>query len=475
MRKFKGATEVGMGPTNLKGRMILMSVALVGIVAVLFWMQLSGATQPEPSEGPGPSSGDERIVLPALPPGTFEQVADNEERQRAFVEADELKIVRAAVRRTTAGAIADSGAPTLSNAVHARLVADPDAQRGDWFSVRGQILEIASMDTGPGSSETEYVGTLRLDGRDENGGAGDGTDRFVHFRMLRTDDADLARGDWARLGGVFFKVLADEVDVAEPVVAPGPGVVPPPPVRETATGPLLVGPEILRSFEDFGTVTGITQEQWDEVRDDTFNRVTGPKDSMRWRLLAWMRDRPEAEMQAAAQEELDDEILFGIAESGDPYRGRTFKLPVSRVQASTARAAGENPARLDTYSIIWLGNTMWQRKPIICVQVPGGIEDYPIGQYVTGELVFYMNIVYDTQTERHVAPLFVAKSIDVFVPEQDPTLTVLLSVASAFFAALILAMFLLLRRDKKRSEELARQLIERRRARREQSAAGATS
>jgi hypothetical protein len=473
MRKFKGATEVGMGPTNLKGRMVLMSVALVGIVAVLFWMQLSGATQPEEPEGP--VSVVERVVLPALPPGTFEQVADAEERQRAFVEADELKIVRAAVRRTTAGAIADAGAPTLSNEVHARLVAGPDAERGSWFSVRGQILEIASKDTGPGSSETEYVGTLRLDGRNEDGGTGDGTDRFVHFRMLRTDDTDLERGDWARLGGVFFKILTDEVDVAEPVVAPGPGVQVPPPALVTATGPLLVGPEVLRSFEDFGTVTQITQEQWDDVRDDTFDRVTGPMDSMRWRLLAWMRDRSEAEMQAAADTELDDEILFGIADGGTPYRGRTFKLPVSRVQASTARAAGENPARLDTYSIIWLGNTMWQRKPIICVQVPGGIEDYAVGQYVTGELVFYMNIVYDTPTERHVAPLFVAKSIDVFVPEQDPTLTVLLSVASAFFAALILAMFLLLRRDKKRSEELARQLIERRRARREQAAAGAAS
>lgn len=473
MRKFKGATEVSMGPANVKGRMILMSVALVGIVAVLFWMQMTGTTTLEEPDSAGPVV--ERVVLPALPPGTFEQVADADERQRAFVETDELKIVRAAVRRTTAGAIADSGAPALSNEVHARLLAEPDTDRGDWFSARGQILEIQSKDAGPGNSESEYVGTLRLDGVSEGGNASDDPERFVHFRMLRTDDTYLERGDWARLGGIFFKVLSDETDVAEPVVAPGPGFQAPTPVIATATGPLLVGPEILRSFADFGTVTNITLEQWDEVRDDTFDRVTGPMDSMRWRLLAWMRDRSEAEMQAAADTDLADEILFGIANDGELYRGRSYRLPVSRVQASTARAAGENPARLDTYSTIWLGNTSWQRKPIICVQIPGGIEDFPIGQYVTGELVFYMNIAYDTSTERHVAPLFVAKSIEVFVPRRDRTLTVLLTVASTFFAALILAMFVLLRRDKKRSEDLARQLVQRRRTRRDKAAAGAAS
>ena len=445
MRKFKGATQVGYGPENIKGRIVLMSVALVFIVGALFWMQLSGSTEPEqPDEQPAPTT--ERIALPEVFPGTFDGVRDAEPADQRVLEADELKVLRTIVRRTTAGAIADAGAATLDGEVHARVLAAPDDARGEWFQVRGELLAVDEKDAGPGSSETEFVGTLRTHG-----------DALVHFRMQRTDDDELAVGDWVRVAGVFFKnLLRDAGDDAR-------------------LAPLIVGPQMLRSFEDFGEVTSITPEQWDSIRDDTFDFVTGPQDAMRWRLLAWMRDRPQVDREEGELTELSDELLSQISRDGSEFRGQSFKLPVSRVQAATARSAGENPARLDTYSVVWIGNMTWKREPVICVQLPGGIENYPPGQFVEGEVVFFMNIAYDTATERHVAPLFVAKSIDEFVPERDITLHVLLIGAAVFFIGLILTMFVLLRRDRKRSELLARQLVERRRARRAAAAtAGAT-
>lgn len=449
MRKFKGATEVGMGPTNIKGRIVLMSVAAVFVAATLFWIQLSGGSGDAPiAEEPIPQA-TERIALPEVFPGTFEAVRDADPADRTAVEADELKIVRSQVRRTTAGAIADAGAETLVGDVHARVLADPGAERGSWFQVRGQILALAEKKIGSSGTDSEHVGTLRAD---------DGS--IVHFRMQRNDDDELDPGDWARIAGMFFKVLRR--DVATDAGADA---------TELLEGPLLVGPEILRSFEDFGEVAGITQEQWDAVRDDTFDYVAGPQDAMRWRLLAWMRDRPQMpEEESAELTELSDELLTKIVANGNAYRGQTFKLPVSRVQASTARSAGENPARLDTYSVVWIGNMTWKREPIVCVQLPGGIENYPPGQFVEGEVVFYMNIAYDTATERRVAPLFVAKSVDEFVPEVDITLHVLLLAAGLFFLGLIVLMWVLVRRDRKRSEELARQLVERRRARRSAAA-----
>lgn len=447
MRKFKGATEVGYGPANIKGRIVLMSVALVFIVGTLFWMQLSGTGEPEtPDETP--EAATEQIALPEVFPGTFEGVRDAEEADQRVLEDNELKVVRTAVRRTTAGAIADAGAETLDGEVHARVLADPGAERGTWFQVRGELIALDAKDAGPGSSEQIHVGTLRTVG-----------DRLVHFRMVRTDDDQLATGDWVRVAGMFFKALRRDLG------------------DEEVVAPLLVGPQMLRSFEDFGEITEITQEQWDSIRDDSFDFVTGPQDAMRWRLLGWMRDRPQVERAEGELTELNDELLSKISENGDAYRGQSFKLPVSRVQAATARSAGENPARLDTYSVVWIGNMTWKREPIICVQLPGGIENYPAGQFVEGEVVFYMNIAYDTRTERHVAPLFVAKTVDEFVPQRDITLHILLLAAGIFFVGLIITMFILVRRDRKRSEELARQLVERRRARRAAAgtAAGASS
>lgn len=443
MRKFKGATEVGYGPTNIKGRIVLMSVAVVFVATALFWMQLSRPGTDEPSQEVPVETATERIALPTVFPGTFDGVRDATPEGRRSVEADELKVVRSQVRATTAGAIADAGAETLESDVYARVTTAPDGERGTWFQVRGQVLDVAEKDTGPGSSETEFVGTLRAD---------DGS--IVHFRMLRTDDDELAAGDWVRVAGMFFKLLRRDVPA-------GAGEDP-----ATLEGPLLVGPQMLRSFEDFGEVTEVTQEQWNAVRDDSFDYVRGPQDAMRWRLLAWMRDREPIDPETTELPELSDELLSRIVDNGDPYRGQTFKLPVSRVQASTARSAGENPARLGTYSVVWIGNMTWKREPVICVQLPGGIEHYPPGQFVEGEVVFYMNIAYDTPTERRVAPLFVAKSIDEFVPETDLTLHILLFAAGIFFLGLIVVMYVLLRRDRKRSEQLARRLVERRRARR---------
>lgn len=448
MRAFNN--PVGGG--NVKARLILMSVATLAIGGTMTYLLTSVPDADETQQGQVDERVEEVYALPEMLPGTFDDVSDADASERRYVEEAQLEVVRTIVRSTTALAIASSGARALDAATAAEIAAAPTAARGSWFTVRGEVLEIALKSTSERSDRTEYVGALRTS---------DGV--TVFFRALRTDDAGLEAGDWARVDGMFFKLLADEV--------------PSPAGEVVAEGPLLVGPEVLLSFPDYGTVATIEQEHWDVVRDDTLSRTAGPQDALRWRLLAWMRDLPEGGVRASPSVSeggiLREQALVDMKSTPAEFRGQVFTLPACRVQGVTVRTAGENPARMEKFTELWLGNALWQKQPLIRVLLPGTGEMFPTGTLVEGEVVYFMNVAYDTANgSRMLAPMFMASRLAVFEPPRETAIRALVYVFTGALLVMIVVMAFLLRRDQRASRDLAAKLVERRRARREQVGVG---
>ena len=443
MRAFNN--PVGGG--NAKARLILMSVATLAIGGTMIYLLMSVPGADDTQQEQVDENVEEVYALPEILPGTFDDVSDADASERRYVEDAQLEVVRTVVRSTTALAIAATGARALDAATAAEIAAAPAAARGSWFTVRGEVLEIALKATSELSDRDEYVGALRTS---------EGV--TVFFRALRTDDTGLERGDWARVDGMFFKLLADEV--------PGPDG------EVVAEGPLLVGPEVLLSFPDYGTVATLEQEHWDSVRDDTLSRTAGPQDALRWRLLAWMRDLPEGGVRASESVReggiLREQALVDMKSTPADFRGQVFTLTASRVQGVTVRTAGENPARMEKFTELWLGNSLWQKQPLIRVLLPGAGEMFPPGTLVEGELVYFMNVAYDTAGgSRMLAPMFVASRLQVFEPPRDTAIRALVYIFTGALAVMVAVMAVLLRRDQRSSRALAAKLVERRRARRE--------
>jgi hypothetical protein len=448
--KLSSAERIGTG--NAKTRLVLMSVAALAIGGTMLYLLTRMQT---PVEEPGEAVGEQSEEVYALPevlPGTFDDVRDEAPEDRRYVEDAQLEVVRTVVRTTTALAIAASGARALDATAAAEIAAAPAAARGAWYTVRGELLEFARKPSALDASREELVGSLRT---------AEGT--TVFFRAQRTDDEGLAPGDWARVDGMFFKLLNDEL--------PGPTG------QVAVDGPLLVAPEVLQSFPDFGTVSTVEREHWEAVRDDTLSRTVGPHDAMRWRLLAFMRDLPtEGASKVAgltAGGPLNERVLVDMLNSGTAFRGQYFALPPCRVQALTVRTAGENPARLEKYTEVWLGNAMWQKQPVVRVLLPGSMEHLAPGTIVSAEVVYFMNVAYDTVRDRKLAPMFVARTLDLFEPPEDTAIRAMIYGFAGLLGVLAIVLAVLVKRDERRSKELAEQLVKRRRERR--AAAGARS
>ncbi|MEZ5979175.1 MAG: hypothetical protein R3F34_13260 [Planctomycetota bacterium] len=438
MRKFKGADETLIGPANTKGKLIIMCGAAVGLVALLFYVQTTYVDRPE-DVPVDVDVAEEVIELPSTPPGTFDEVSDADDSDRFAIEAAQMMVVRAALRRATANAIAAAGSETLDGATWQRVMDAPGPERGTYFTARGELLDLARRSTGVSSSDQEYAGTVRTS---------DG--HVVHFRAADTDDTGLSVGDWVRVDGMFFKILIEED----------------PATGDRLEGPLLACPEMLASYPDYGKVTSIEPALWDMVRDDTLNHPVGPRDEFVWRLLAWMRDASPEQLPPLQEGELDDATLVAINANGADFRGKRFHTPVCRVQAYTVRTAGENPARMEKSTEVWLGNNMWTHQYVVRVLLPGEAPRLELGQLVTADLVYVQNYAYDTGNERRVAPMFVTPSIETYTPPRETALQLLLLTFTGVLALIVVVIAVLVRRDQKRSRALAEKLVQRRRTRR---------
>lgn len=439
MRKFKGSELPAGAGGSEKLKLIAMSVALLLVVGTYVFSEMRRKDIVEEPNPDLPALGEATIEVPQPPPGLFDSIADGTEEERVLIEHDELEVLLAYVRSLSPAHYETAGTRDLDGNVAAELAADTASARGAFVSVRGELVELRERVSPSGSAHRAAL--LRT-----------ADDQLVHLRTPRLADRTLQTGDWARLDGLYFKQLADQD-----------------PAGEWVTAPLVVGSALQRSYEDFGPVPEIERELIAGISDDYLDSKGSFSDMLRWRVLAWMRDMPEGQVDWEQTAELNGELLDKILADGDAYRGQTFVLPTSRVQAINRKTVGENPARLDHVYESWIGNTTWlsTRAATIFVLSSAGTAELKRGDLTEGKLVFLRNMAYDTPNNvRRIAPVFAAHELTAFVEEQDLTLFAFGVAFIGLMVVLALVIAILWRRDQAKSKALQEKLVERRRARR---------
>ncbi|QDU69938.1 hypothetical protein [Engelhardtia mirabilis] len=440
MRKYKGAEipAAAAGGNGEKIKLIAMSVALLLVIGAYAFNQLRRDGLDEAAEADLPVVGEATIEVPAPPPGLFEGVSDATDEERVLIEHDELEVLLAHVRSLTPTHYETADTQRMDAAAVAAIRADPAAHRGDFYSVRGEVLDLRERVAPSGTKH--WAALLRTSEGD-----------VVHVRSPRLVDRDLAAGQWARLDGLFFKLLSDQDKDGAWV-----------------TGPMVVGSRIVRSYEDFGQVAQIERELLLGIADDGLDAPGSFPDLVRWRVLAWMRDMPADAIDWEQAPELNGELMDRIVENGDEYRGQAFVLPASRVQSMSRKAAGENPARLDYVYESWIGNSTWTRhSPMLFTISSAGTDELAMKDLVEGQLVFIKNMAYDTvDNVRRLVPVFAARELRTFNPGNDITLRVFGAAFLGFLVLMTLTIAILWQRSQARSKALQLKLIERRRARR---------
>jgi hypothetical protein len=442
MRKFRGEaagqmTSVG----NPRLKLITMSVGLVLVVAAYLTIQWRASTAPaDDSHAP---LGAGQLALPQLPPGTLEAFDDSTAEARVLLDRDGLEVLLAHVRQLTDAHLEQLAPPGLDGARAAELMAQPAAHRGEYYSVRGEVLSSTESRDG-GSRHRRAILALE-----------DGT--AVHALAPAREGETLEVGQWARLDGVFAKVFTDRL-------VPGTGA-----DDDWRSGPLLVGARLLPSFPDFGPVTELPAELLTQVTDDTASAWEPMDEELRWRALAYARDLPEGAIDWTAATELEAAQMEQLLERPDLFRGQPFTVAVGLLQHITRKRAGENPARLDAVTEGWLAKTTWsEQSPVLKFVAPGDqVQGLALGDRASLQAFFLRNESYLTATNvRRVVPVFVAHRVAPFVPPEDVWLHRIGLAFIGLTVVLSAVILTLVRRDQRRAASLQEQITERRRARR---------
>ena len=97
-------------------------------------------------------------------------------------------------------------------------------------------------------------------------------------------------------------------------------------------------------------------------------------------------------------------------------------------------------------------------------------------RYVVGKGYFFRNHVFMNKDGQPIrAPIFVMDAVDVFVPEEDPTIAWFKWGVLGGTIVLTLVILALMRADRRKSKALYEDMIRRKRARRERAAASEAS
>jgi hypothetical protein len=439
MRQFKGADPAHVG--RLQPRFSLRTLAFAALLLLLAF--LYGRSQMRASGGGTPQTPPQpevQVALPAILPGLFDGVDDATPEMRVRLERNELEGLKASVRQLVPAHFELEQSRFLSPETGASLSAEPASQRGSLISARGRLTRLGERSLSNGQSE--WFGTAETE---------DGLP--FHFVALDAGSAaELGPGDWVRIDGLFFKRFASE--------DPSSGA--------WLEGPLLLAREAQRSFEGLGPVLELEPALLRGLSDDTLDVRPGLPELIRWLALAWMRDMPEGAIDWANAPLLDQAAMSALMADGDAHRGQAYRMPVSFLQALTAKRVGENPARLSQVSEGWIGNTNWPKaNPVLTFIAPGQLPAMARQTKVVAELVFLKHLAYDTvENTRAVAPLFALHRLEV---QQPPDLVGMRYLTMGFIGVLALmtaAMFFLVRRDQRRSRELQDKLRASRRGRR---------
>ena len=431
-------------------RLVFMAGAFV-VVAGILLSTLREANKRGGTQAPQPMIDESltetsQLAVPELDVARVEAlVEDASGAERVVLESEAADLVLAAARRYTPRHYAELEAPELTRERGAALAADPAAARGRPFTARGRI--VAMRLRAGAAREEQYLGELEL----EDGAT-------AHFLVLSVpEDADEV-GGFVRVDGLFLKLFSSE-DALEP--------------GRWNEGPLLVGAAAVPSYPSLGTVTALDQDLLASVEDA--NLLAGPGQVPKhvpetppepfWELMAFARDLPEGAIDWTQAPVIDQRLLDRILEDPAGHRALPVRIPISRLQDGRVKRAGENPARMERYTLGWIGNVTWRN--VIQFRSPVLAPDLGIGDLVYGNGFFLHNFSYES-SERglRVAPVFVLHSLARHVPEESKVLARIPWVMAGLGLFLGLLFFVLARRDRRRSAEFYGEVVRRRRERR---------
>ncbi len=426
---------------------VLLGILLIGYAVTRFQASEQEAAMTEELEESIEEPLVEEVVVPELDRSRLEgKIHDATESERLLRESEALAVLVEYVRGFGEGHYAALGRRDLDPSVLAEIAADPDSFRGSAFRARGWIDEVRRRER-PGDGE-EIDGRLRL----EDGG-------YAYFTVLDAPES-LILDDFVRVDGVFFKLFRDEGEDGEWI-----------------EGPYLVGTRMVRSYPRPGEIdTEELRSRLARVTDDSISegitRFEGDAGLARWYLMGWARDVGEAETDWAAAPELDNAAMTELLKNGREFRGKPFRIPISRNLHTYTLDAGENPLRIDTETVGWIGNFMWHnRARLIHFGMPGAHRELEKARLVRGHGFFFKNVAYeDVNGVTRVVPYFVLSHLEPFVPPQDTLRMRDFALFVAGMTILLIVLFVvLLLRDRRKARQFQEELIRRRRARRERA------
>lgn len=431
-----------------RNKLIGMSALLVIVLVAFFTSRFQQSKHEERQGARVADEEPEFVETVVVPPFTAAeevaaQVLDNRPEDRVLLPSKVLAPYLDYSRGFSDAQFQAMDLRELTPELHAEISANPAAFRAQPFRVRGFLGDIKSIDHSDGTRE--YRGWLTMPGGEVS-----------HFIVSELDDDPVLDG-YMRVDGLFLKLYRRKGQLGQ-----------------WAEGPLFVGARAVRSFPESEPYDAeVLQARLDKIEDDSATRSTGLDGYVfdaQWLLMDYANSEAGAAIEWDSENvlELDNEVMVDVLKNGSKYRGKPFRIPVSKNMGIWTRNAGENPSRLDQITTGWIGNWTWSNQAgVIKFVMPAFRPDLQDAELVEARGFFLKNFNYEPRDGgTRQAPYFVLTDITEFVPERSFLAENLMYVVVGITLFLIALFPLLLLRDKKKSEALQRDLVRRKQERR---------
>ena len=428
-----------------KRRILIMGVALVILLAGFYYSQFKAnefAHNDDLSKLSAPAEMVVHVQVPDIDAAAIDAlVSDSSDEDRVLLEREAVDEVLPIARNLTPAHFAELKSQELDRTLVDELLANPSQARGKAFFARGWITSLRVRSPGGGRPK-EVHGRLVLEDYST-----------VYFIVAEQNDS-LAVSDFARVDGLFLKAFNDE-DPEKP--------------GEWVQGPLLIGPELQRSYKSLGKVTSLPIDTFIDVQDDSLEGgITGIPFLPHWTLMAFARDHDRSEIDWKNTPALESETVNAMLNDGKQWRGRAFHMTPLKVLAISERIPGENPARMEKITEGWLASFTWKgNAKVVYFTKPGEMGDIRPKDIITGSGFFLKNFAYELESGgMHMASMVVLDSLEKHVGAEDHSVGRIWFAMTIGTGVLIVTLVFLIMRDRKRAAALHKQLAERRRARR---------
>lgn len=455
-RKMTPAEAEAMAKRD-KRRILLMVLTLVVLGGSYMWAnfqqkqraaeeQLATPLLDDPVE-------DSRLYVPPFDDRSpLEGIDDSAQEGRLIPNAEALQAVLRYTLALTGEHYAEMGAAALTTEASSALVTAPAEHRLEPYTIRGEILDLGRRAVDGASGGYAWFGTLRAQG----GPA-------AHFAVDRDPaDSSLTKGSFVLMEGLFLQVLSVEVG------------------REWIDAPLLVSRKLATSHPYLVLNEDLMTPAVNAARDDSVQSQEGIPFDAQWQLMAKaVQENGRVDWDAAP--ELNAETLNALFEDGTAFRGKPFRIPISKNMDTRTRSVGENPLHIDQVSSGWIGNYTWSGKAGL-VQWIGPFVDERLhdwkgsAELVQGRGFFLKNVLYQSRDGNPGrVPFFVMQGLDIHTPTPDQTAEYIMWAVLVVTMILSLLVIYLLRTERRSAARLQAELLKRRQARRNRKESAAVT